>query len=199
MGKDVYSLSERLTNIKNILFIPTLKSHYWCHQYKYIQKMLLLTETVAAFLTKPPINKAITLWSLQCAAKIREVAPNFMTAPRDSLRAILTTVTAMSLASIQVNLINTTDRFWSLQPQKDVSIHVFIKEYQKRFQDLGEHTAITPEVEYQMKYLLLFNITSLQQDLVNHCRDLDQIEIITECIKWSSIVTKLKPSPFHKN
>lgn len=89
---------------------------------------------------------------------------------------------------------NITHRFWTFEPPKNMSVQDFMKEYQRRFQDLKEHTSITADVEYQMKYLFLFHITNLNPDLANRCRDLAFTEMISECLRWTSTPIKAKNS-----
>ena len=123
------------------------------------------------------------MWSIWWVAKLKVVAPHIITAPRDSPLMILTTIATASLAKRQINLMNITHQFWTFQPDKGMTIEAFMKEYQKRFQDLREHTSITAEVEQQMKYLFLHHINSLQPDLTNRFRAHGLHGMISECLR----------------
>ncbi|POS85898.1 hypothetical protein EPUL_002308, partial [Erysiphe pulchra] len=57
---DICKLSEKLTNIEKISPLPTLKSSNWRYWYESVQRLLMLTETSAAFLPTPPRNKVST-------------------------------------------------------------------------------------------------------------------------------------------
>ncbi|KAI1006073.1 hypothetical protein K3495_g2143, partial [Podosphaera aphanis] len=147
---EIWTWSERLSNIEKIAPVPTLKPSNWLHWCESIQRLMLLTETSAVFLPSPPKNKTMIIWSAWWTAKLRAVASHIETAPRDSPLMLLSTITAASLARRQTNLMNIAHRFWTFQPHKGMSIEAFLKEYQKRFQELREHTSITVEVQYQM-------------------------------------------------
>ncbi|KAI0992017.1 hypothetical protein K3495_g16169, partial [Podosphaera aphanis] len=196
---EVWTWSERLSNIEKIAPVPTLKPSNWLYWCESIQRLLLLTETSAVFLPSPPTNKTTIMWSAWWTAKLKDVAPQIETAPRDSPLTILTTIAVASLARRQTNLMNVAHRFWTFQPHKGMSIEAFLKEYQKRFQDLKEHTSITVEVQYQMKYLFLHHVNTIKPDLANRCRDLGFHDIISECLKWSTTSPKSKSVDPKKN
>ena len=145
---EIYTLSERLKNIEQIVPLPTLKPSNLHHWFESVQRLMTLTDTSAVFLPTPPRNKALMLWSSWWTVKLKDSAPHIKIAPRDSARTILTTISNVSLASRQTNLMTITHRFWSFEPRKNMSVQDFMKEYQRRFQDLKEHTSITADVEY---------------------------------------------------
>ncbi|KHJ30153.1 putative serine threonine protein kinase domain protein [Erysiphe necator] len=67
-----------------------------------------------------------------------------------------------------------------------MSIHGYIREYQKRLIDVKEHSKITPDIENQMKFLLLSYIVKLEPELSNRCRKMTHDDIISECLQWMS-------------
>lgn len=62
-----------------------------------------------------------------------------------------------------------------------------------------EHTTITPEVEYQLKYLFLSHSTTLQPDLGNHCLSHTLPQMIKECLTRSSFHSTSKPAKTQNN
>ncbi|KAI1007745.1 hypothetical protein K3495_g476 [Podosphaera aphanis] len=181
---EIWTSSERLSNIEKIAPVPTLKPSNWLHWYESIQRLMLLAE-----------KSAYAWWT----AKLKAVAPHIETAPRDAPLLLLTTIAVASLARRQTNLMNIAHRFWTFQPHKGMSIEAFLKEYQKRFQDLREHSSIIAEVQYQMKYLFLHHVNTLKPDLANRCRDLAFHDMISECLKWSNTSAKPKSVDLKKN
>ncbi|KHJ31071.1 putative serine threonine protein kinase domain protein [Erysiphe necator] len=154
--------------------------------------MIVLTESSSVFLQKRQVTRATMLWSTWWVAKLKQTVPHVKTAPSDSPLITLTTIVNISLANRQANLMTITHRFWTYEPLKEISVGDFIKEYQKRYQDLREHTSITSEVEYQMMYLLLHDISTIQPDLVTRCWDLIISEMLYEYLRWTSTTQKSK-------
>ncbi|KAI1005873.1 hypothetical protein K3495_g2357 [Podosphaera aphanis] len=109
---EVYTLSERLSKIEAITPIPILKSSNWYHWHESVQKLIQLSDTSAAFLPDPPRNKALTMWSIWWASKLRETAPEVQTAPRDPPRFILSKIANVTNGNAHTNKINIVHRFW---------------------------------------------------------------------------------------
>ena len=183
----------------SIISIPKLNATNWSHWSESVQNLMLLTETSAVFLLKPPRNKAIILWSSWWSAKLKDSAPHIKTAPRDSPLIILRTITSLSLANRQSNLMEVTQKFWCFKPHKDMTIQIYLKEYLNRYQLVKEHTPITTDVEYHMKYLFLSHINSIQPELAHRCKDFSHQDMISECLKWTSNTTHKNKSSAHKN
>ncbi|KAI0991968.1 hypothetical protein K3495_g16218, partial [Podosphaera aphanis] len=165
--------------------LPCLKKNNWFQWFESVENLIFLSQTSAAFLPQLPRNKAIRMWSTWWVAKLRETAPHIRTAPRDNPRAILNEIVSSSQATSFSNVNSIVSRFWTYQPEKNTNLQSFMKEYQKRYQDLREHFQITTEIHFQMHHLLLFHVRKLQPDLANRCRDLSYENTISECLKWT--------------
>ncbi|KHJ31036.1 putative serine threonine protein kinase domain protein [Erysiphe necator] len=151
---EVWTLSERLNNIEKMVPLPKLTSSNWNHWYESVQLLLYLTETACVFLSDFPTTKATLLWSAWWNSKLRESAPQIRTGIRESPLAILTSVVVQTQATLRTNLMTVRQRFWTFQAIKNMSIQTFVKEYEKRYNDLKDNNVITSEMERQMKHLL---------------------------------------------
>ncbi|KHJ31074.1 putative serine threonine protein kinase domain protein [Erysiphe necator] len=142
---DIWTLTDRLNSLEKSTPIPQLKGSNWNHYYDSIKKFLYLSQTSAAFLSDPPRNRAITMWEAWWVAKLRETAPHVRTAPSDSVRTVLSEIVLTSQAQSQTKILSITARFWTFQLDKNTTLQGFIKEYQKRYQELKEHTNFSQE------------------------------------------------------
>lgn len=193
---EVWTLSDRLKSIAKMSPIPKLKASNWFHWQESVQKLIFLSQTSAVFLKSPPQNRAITMWSTWWAAKLKDSAPHVTTAPRDSAREILKEIIMSSQAQSHSNTLSITAKFWNFKPEKNMSLNTYIKEFQKRFQALKEHSVIVPEIKTQMRNLLLFHVNNKQPDLAARCRQLSFEQTISECLSWSHIN---RPKSTYKN
>ncbi|KAI0994164.1 hypothetical protein K3495_g14018 [Podosphaera aphanis] len=69
---EMYTLSICLSKIEAMTPIPILKSSNWYHWHESVQKLIQLSDTSAAFLSDPSRNKALTMWSIWWASKLRK-------------------------------------------------------------------------------------------------------------------------------
>ena len=178
---EIWTLTDRLKSIAEMSPIPKLKSSNWLHWNESVQKLMFLSQTSAAFLNSPPHNKAVTMWSTWWETKLRESTLHIPIVPRDSARGILSEIVMLSQTKAHSNVLNITAIFWNLIP-KQMSLQAYIIEYQKRLLELREHTTIIPEIEIQMRNLLLFHVTNIQPDLANCCRHLSFDDLLSECL-----------------
>lgn len=89
---------------------------------------------------------------------------------------------------------NVVHRFWNFQPSDKMSVQLYVKEFDRRFQDLSEHSFVIPEIEAQMRLLLLFHINQMQPELASRYREFSFQDTISECLQWNSSGS-LKPTP----
>ncbi|KAI0993028.1 hypothetical protein K3495_g15156, partial [Podosphaera aphanis] len=113
---------------------------------------------------------------------------NIRTAPSASARSILFEIVSASESNVFATSLSSTARFWSFQPETNMTFSIYFKEYQKRYQILKEHSPITATVQHHMKKLLLFHVRNMQPELANRCRDYSYADTITECRKWTTAV-----------
>lgn len=182
---ELYTLTAHLESIDKMTPIPTLKQSNWNQWLRAIRDLISFTQTSAAFLEYPPQTKSVRLWSNWWAAKLRETAPQIHSAPSDSPRIILSHIVRNCRAKIHTNVVKIVARFWDYKPEKGCSIQSFIKEYEKRYQDLREHSNITTEVEFQIRYVLLDRISNIHPELSHRCRNFSFDEILSECLEWA--------------
>ena len=183
---EIWTLTVRLESIGKMTPILILNESNWQQWQQSIKDSLSLSQTSAAFLNNPPKVKPIRMWSNWWVAKLRATAPNIHTAPCDPPRVILKQIAQICHAKSHNNLIKIISHFWDFKPDKESSVATFIKEYQKRYQTLRDHSIITSEVRFQMKHTLLHRLTRINSELANHCRKFSFDEIISECLEWSS-------------
>lgn len=182
---EIWTLTSRLESIDRMTPVPILKKSNWQQWQQAIQDLLSLSQTSAAFLTNPPSTKPIRMWSNWWVAKLNETAPNIHSAPSDPPRVILNHIVRTCNAKSHSNVVKVITQFWDFKPDKNSSLESFIKEYGKRYQNLREHSVITSEVQFQMKYILLDRISILHPELSHHCHQLTLEDIISECLEWT--------------
>ncbi|KHJ32951.1 putative serine threonine protein kinase domain protein [Erysiphe necator] len=71
-----------------------------------------------------------------------------------------------------------------------------MKEYNRRYQNLKEHTEISPDLKIQLKNLLLYHVSKIQPELVHNCRNLSYDETFAQCLQWTS--SKASKFTIHK-
>ncbi|KAI1004389.1 hypothetical protein K3495_g3824 [Podosphaera aphanis] len=139
-------------------------------------------------------KKKTEIWTLTSrlerwwVGKLRETAPSVHTSPSATARTILSEIVISSQATAKSNILKITNRFYTFQPEKNTTVQAFIKEYRRRYNELGEHSPITPEVSFHIKNLLLSQLSNLQPELSNRCLNSSSDDIIAECLQWTSDV-----------
>ncbi|KHJ30656.1 putative serine threonine protein kinase domain protein [Erysiphe necator] len=85
------------------------------------------------------------MWTSWWAAKLRNSAPHVRTSPSDSPKDILTAIVLTSQAQAHNNIITLTSKCWLFQPNKNTTLQGSIKEYQRKYHDLKEHSTFSSE------------------------------------------------------
>ncbi|KAI0994165.1 hypothetical protein K3495_g14017 [Podosphaera aphanis] len=103
---------------------------------------------------------------------------------------------------------NVVHRFWNSRPSNSLSVHQYIKEFDKRLQDFAEHSFLLPGLDDQIKLLLLYHNSinpaksrASQKSSVtcNYCKNVGHKE--DECRKKKRVYNQksAKTDNFSKN
>lgn len=112
-------------------------------------------------------------------AKLKETAPNLKKAHSGNPRSILAKIITMSEAKAFNTVISSASHFCYFRPDDNMALSSYIKEYQKRYQNLKENFPITSEVKTHIKYLLHSHVHNLHSELVNLCHDCSYEQLLS--------------------